>query len=57
MNDDLTREQRIAGQHDALDLFMFLRWHDPDFVREERRNREQIKRQATEDSENKSARG
>jgi hypothetical protein len=38
------REQLIAAQHDALDMFVFLRRHYPAFVAEQARNEARMPR-------------
>lgn len=40
----LTREQRIIGQHGALEMFILLRRHYPAIGSEERRNRTALQR-------------
>lgn len=40
----LSREDKIAGQHEALDMFVCLRRHYPAFTAEQARNRAKMPR-------------
>ena len=41
---DIPREQLIDAQHEALDMLVFLRRNDPDFIAEQARNEARMPR-------------